>query len=53
MLTLLVLNVCGKWSVPLREHRSRVFENRVPRKTGGHGTVRSTMTCTFHQILFG
>lgn len=53
MLTLLVLNGCGKWSVPLREQRSRVSENRVPRKTGGHCIVRRTMICTFHKILFG
>ena len=52
MLTLLVLNGCGKWPV-LREHRPRVFETRVPRKTGGHGTVSSTMICNFHLILFG
>ena len=51
MLTLFVLNGCGKWSVPLREHRSRVFENSVPRKTVGHGTVRSTMIRTFHQMM--
>jgi hypothetical protein len=60
-----ILYGCETWSLTLREeHRLRVFEKRVLRRICGPKreevagdsrslTVRSFITCTLHQILFG
>jgi hypothetical protein len=54
-----VLYGCETWSLTLREdHRLRVFENRVLRRTFGSKRVdigenyvmRSFITCTLHQV---
>jgi len=60
----LVLYECETWSVTLREHRWRVFENRVLRRiyvprmeemvgTGEDCIMWSFVTCKLHKILFG
>jgi len=61
----IILYGCETWSLILREERRlRVFENNVLRTIfgpkrdevtadGGNYIMRSLMTCTVHQILFG
>jgi len=60
-----VLYGCESWSVTLREeHKLRVSENWLPRRMFGpkrekvrgsaeYRTMRSSMMCVLHQILFG
>jgi hypothetical protein len=56
-----ILYGCETWSLTLRkEHRLRVFENRVLRRmrdevTGGWRKLhmRSCMVCTLHPVLLG
>jgi hypothetical protein len=57
-----VLYGCETWSLTLREEqRLRVFEKRVIRRilgskreeVGENCTMRSSIICTLHQLLFG
>jgi len=63
VILLVVSNGCETWSPTLREeHRMKVFENRMLKRilgpkreevVGEDCIMRSFMTYTLHQILFG